>query len=186
MPQWAKTAWVNKRAWTEWLWTTNAPYKPPNWRASGNCKTRHVHHVNLSSFPPPLQGDVLTPNCGIPQRHDKGKIKTATSQAMPCMTKTRWGSRWVKQQHKQKWHNHQNDNCAGNCSSFRCFSASVPTLLAWTRTDRVGRATPDQINQPSDPRPTNGNTWAAAPRMRRQSSRDTKPTSGNFLLLSRS
>lgn len=41
-----------------------------------------VHHVNLSSFPLPIQGDVLVLNCGIPQRRDKGKIKTSTSNAM--------------------------------------------------------------------------------------------------------
>lgn len=141
---------------------------------------RWVHHVNLSSFPPLLQGYVLTPNCGIPHRRDKLKIKTATSQAMPCMIKTRWGSHWVKQQHKQTWHNHQNDNCVGNSSSFQCFSTPVPTLLAWMHTDRVESAMPDQINQPSDLRPTDSNLRAAAPWMMRQS-QDTKSTSENVL-----
>lgn len=52
-----------------------------------------VHHVNLSLFPLPIQGDVLVLNCGIPQRHDKGKIKTST---MPCVIKTIWGSKTSK------------------------------------------------------------------------------------------
>lgn len=138
-----------------------SPYKQPNWRSSGNCKMRHVHHVNLSSLPLPLQGDVLTLNCGIPQRLDKGEIKTATSQAMLCMTKTRWGSHWAKQQHKQIWHNHQHNNCVEN-SFFSCFSSPVPILLAWTHIDRVENMIPGQISQLSDLCPTNGNLWAPA------------------------
>lgn len=38
---------------------------------------RRVHHANLSSFHPSLQGVDLTLDCGIPQRHDNGKKKTS-------------------------------------------------------------------------------------------------------------